>query len=287
MELGIFLAFAAALAWGSGDFLLQKGSRIFGEWETIFIIAAFSMVGLTPFVVDQVPSLTTRDIGILLGISCVLLLAAVLQLRALRIGKLSVIEPIFAFEIPIVTLLAGYFFREIPSLIQATLIACVFLGMILISFDRMHHMKQWRTEKGVWLGLFATTCMGAVNFLFGYGAREITPLMVNWFTDLFLFASCGLFLLSTGVLGVLFNKIKKNILLGIGIGIIDNIAWIAYAASMALIPIAIATGISESYIVLTVFLGMVFNKERLHIHQWAGLVLVLVGAVALAGSLEL
>ncbi len=62
----------------------------------------------------------------------------------------------------------------------------------------------------------------------------------------------------------------------------DNLAWIMYAYSMVLIPIAIATGITESYIALTAMLGIVINKEKLRPHQWVGLALCIVSAIALA-----
>lgn len=62
----------------------------------------------------------------------------------------------------------------------------------------------------------------------------------------------------------------------------DNIAWIGYAFAMTLIPIAIATGLSESSCIVAVLLGIFINKERLQTHQKVGLVIALTSAMVLA-----
>jgi uncharacterized membrane protein len=51
---------------------------------------------------------------------------------------------------------------------------------------------------------------------------------------------------------------------------------------MMLAPIAISVSISQSYIIITVLLGMLVNKESLRRHQKAGLFLVIVSAIILA-----
>ena len=62
----------------------------------------------------------------------------------------------------------------------------------------------------------------------------------------------------------------------------DNAAWIAYIFSMSLVSIAVATALSESYIIITVLLGLFINKERLQTHQKIGLVVALTAAIVLA-----
>ena len=47
---------------------------------------------------------------------------------------------------------------------------------------------------------------------------------------------------------------------------IDNLAWVAFAYATLYVPIAIATGISESYIALAAALGIIINKEKLKKH---------------------
>ncbi len=62
----------------------------------------------------------------------------------------------------------------------------------------------------------------------------------------------------------------------------DNVAWIAYTFAMTLTAIGVATALSESYIIITVLLGLTINRERLEFHQKLGLVTALIAAVVLA-----
>ena len=64
--------------------------------------------------------------------------------------------------------------------------------------------------------------------------------------------------------------------------ICDNAAWLFYASAMTIIPISIATTISESYIILTSLLGIVVNHERLNPHQWLGIVIAIISILLLS-----
>jgi len=57
---------------------------------------------------------------------------------------------------------------------------------------------------------------------------------------------------------------------------------IFFAASMSLIPIAIAVSISESYVALAAILGILVNKERLMKHQKIGLVISIASVILLS-----
>jgi uncharacterized membrane protein len=67
---------------------------------------------------------------------------------------------------------------------------------------------------------------------------------------------------------------------------LDNLAWIAFAFAVTFIPIAVVTGISESYIALAAILGIVINNEKLVKHQYVGLFLVLISAILLSLTIK-
>ena len=111
--------------------------------------------------------------------------------------------------------------------------------------------------------------------------RETSPLLVNWFVNLFITVVTGIYLYRN------FNKdtwkeIKKGRTLIFWTCLLDNLAWVAYSFSTIYAPIAIATGLSESYIVIACILGLIFNKERLLKHQYLGIVITITSGVALA-----
>lgn len=76
-----------------------------------------------------------------------------------------------------------------------------------------------------------------------------------------------------------FLKFKRIVLLE---SVLDNIAWIAYAIAMTLIPISIATAVGEGYIAVGVLLGYFVNKEKLQKHQIIGVILAVAGILTLS-----
>jgi drug/metabolite transporter (DMT)-like permease len=280
--MGILLALIALFSWGLGDFLIEKSTRRFGDWVALFYIAAFGSIVLFPFVYkDIIPSLSVHGILLLIA-SVVILFAGLLDFEALRIGKISVIEPMYALEIPVAAILAAYVIHEKLSASQIIFMIALMIGIFLISTRSFHAFKSIHTEKGIWQALIATIGMGAVNFLFGVGSRETSPLMVNWFTSFFIAIVTLVYLIFTSRANEIVADIKKRKLLVLGVSLFDNLAWVAFSYSMLFIPIAIATGISEGYIAFAGALGLVINKEKLKSHQWAGFFLVVISVVLLA-----
>src|SRR5438477_495922 len=73
----------------------------------------------------------------------------------------------------------------------------------------------------------------------------------------------GAFILANPASRASIRALKANEALLIAMSIADNIGWIAYAVAMTLVPIAVATGMSESSIIIAVLLGLFVNKEKL------------------------
>ncbi|MFA5048134.1 MAG: EamA family transporter [Patescibacteria group bacterium] len=282
--MGLLFAFIALLCWGLGDFLIQKGARRFGSWLTLFYITALMSIILLPFVYKELFALCSslNVLIVLLIVSVVVLLANIFDFQGLKLGKMSVVEPIYSFELPITAILAALIIGEYLNFFQTLLIFSLFVGIILLSIKSFNQIKKIKLEKGILYALLATLCMGVVNFVFGFGARHTSPLLINWFTGFFMFICCLIFLIKQGRLKEMVLDFKKNKKLIFGVSIVDNLAWIAFAFSTLYIPIAIATGISESYIALAAGLGLIFNKEKLKTHQFIGLAVAVLSVILLA-----
>lgn len=280
--MGILLAVTALLSWGLGDFLIQRSARKFGDWMALLYITAFGAIVLFPFVVNSIAS-SFASHGILLWIAAIVtLFFALLDFESLRVGKISIVEPIYAFEIPVAAVLAAYFAHEHLTMAQSILIISVMAGIFLISTRSFNHLKQIRIEKGVWVAVFGTIGMGTANFLFGVGSRATNPLVVNWFADIFVALVCLCYLFFSGRMHEIAADLKNNRRLIFTVSFLDNLAWVAFSYAMLFIPIGVATGISEGYVAFAGSLGLVFNKEKLKVHQWVGFLLAVVAVVALA-----
>lgn len=274
----------AMLSWGIGDFLIQKSSRRLGDWETIFVITGFGAVILLPFVYKDIPAVlgSSRDLLILLGAAVVLTAAAIFEIESFKRGKMSVVEPMIPFEIPAASVLAFAFLGDRITALQGGLIISLIVGLVLVSFRGRVFSFRYLAEKGIYLALLGATLMGGADFLLGWGSRATDPLMANFILNVIMAAFSGIFLIATGRMKRTFRDVMNNRELALVMSITDNVGWVGYAFAMTAIPIAVATGLSESSCIIAVLLGIFMNKEKLEEHQKAGLVIALGSAMALA-----
>ncbi|MGC9598880.1 MAG: DMT family transporter [Minisyncoccia bacterium] len=280
--MGVLLAITALLSWGLGDFLIQRSTRRFGDWVALFYITAFGAIILFPFAYPGLRA-AIHNHPLLLLIAClVLLFAALFDFEAMRIGKLSVVEPIFAFEIPVTAFLAAYFIKELLTPGQVFFTATLIAGIFLVSARSPSYLKNIRLEKGTWYAVLGTIGLGASSFLFGLGARETNPLVINWITDAFIAIVSILYLALTSRLGGIWSDFRNNKRLILNVSFFDKLAWVTFSYATLFIPIAVATGISEGYIAFAAGLGLMFNKEKLRLHQWIGLLLAIASVIVLA-----
>lgn len=286
--MGILFALGACFSWGVGDFLIQRSIRKFGAGIALFFVTAFGTVILLPFVWSELPTIfsVSDKSAILWGASLILFIACLLDFECLRIGKISVIEPIFSFEIAITAFLGSWLIHEQLTALQIILLALLICGIFLVSFRRLRSSGMVKIERGVLIAVAATILMGTASFLFGLGARQTSPLMISWFTSAFITIAMAGYLTWSGQWRHLGQQWRTSKSLILWVGLLDNLAWLLWAYSVLTLPIAIATAITASYIIISSLLGLWLNRERLHLHQLIGLAIAIASGVALATTLE-
>lgn len=299
--MGLLFAIIAMFSWGIGDFLIQKNARQFGDWLTMFFISIFGAAVLLPFVWREIPALFSgpniTNLAILTTAGILMLIAGLLEFQALKVGKISVIEPIFTIEVLITIPLSIFILKENISAWQIILICALMSGIVLISLKKIRGEKEnifvkiakflkiirpQTLEQGVLLAIFASALMGAVNFTVGVGARATSALMMTWFFNIFITIICLIFMLFTFKPKQVTAYWRGHKKLIFSMAFFDNLAWLAYAVSMTKLPVAIATGFAESYILIAASLGFIINKEKLKSHQIFGFFLAFTSAVILA-----
>lgn len=284
-SLGLLFAVIALLSFTVGDYFIQRGTRVFGNWKTLAMIGTVGMFGIYPFIHNDLHALlfNVPALKLLAFLSAVTLVAALFLFEGLKRGKFAVIEPVFGIELPITVLLAVLLANERFPVIVYVFIALVFVGLFLTVTKRpAFFLRKGILERGVAYAAFGSILMGVMNFFTGLSSQALSPLMTIWFVHTFLAVACVLYLVATDDLHELIADIRKHPGTALGLSIFDNIAWLGYAASMVLIPISIATALSESYIALTVLVGVYINKEKLKTHQWAGIIVVIISVLALS-----
>jgi len=288
---GILFAFGALLCWGFGDFFIQKSTRAIGIWKSLFFIGISGIIVIFPFIFDQLGALLRepRHLAILSLAGIVVLFTALFEFESLRRGKLAIVEPVLGLELPITIGLSTLIWGELISLPQLLLSLTTFIGIILVitkHHTHLHYHRRINIERGIIFAGVGAIGMGLFNFLVGVGSQETSPLLTVWFTNILLTLVCFIYIARHKALHELAGDIRKNPIPIIGVSILDNLAWVAFAVSTTLIPIAIATTISESYIVITVLLGIFINKEKLRWHQYVGIVVTIASIIFLSGISE-
>jgi len=269
--MGITLAILAALTWAIGDFSIERTSRKTSSLAAVLYISLFAALAYLPFAWHRIAPAFAEHTLLLLGTGAVFAFSLCFDVLALKTGKISVVEPICAFEVPITALFAFLILGERLTAYQDLLVAFMVGGIFLVSVTDFSVFKKIHTEPGAWFALVATVGMGLANFLFAQGARVTTPFVMNWSANLAVLACIGGFLLIKRRLGLSLKQASAHKgLVGVTV-LADNLSWLFYTYAALYVPIAIAIGISESYIVLAAFLGFVYNKERLRPHQAIGM----------------
>lgn len=275
MNIGILFAIIALFAWGLDDLFIEKATRKLGNVFTLFFVTIFGSLVLLPFVWTQI---TTQGFWsfnnsiLILGLATLItIIAALLDYEALRTGKLSIVEPIYALEIPVTLAFGLVFIHERFTLLQIILVLAVTAGIFLVSSKSFNHFKHFTWERGVRMAVGSALFMGATNFLTGFSGRLTSPLVANWFIYTGIALCMLIWIVVHGQLRQIPKAIIKNPRIILSVSIADLIAWVSFAYSAFYIPIALATAISEAYVALGAILGLVINKEKLQRHQLYGI----------------
>jgi uncharacterized membrane protein len=286
MITGLTFAFLALFSWGFGDFAIQKSARALGIWRTLFFVSATGTLIIFPFIVREINPLLsdTRNVGLLTLAGIVVFFTALFEFESLRRGKLAIVEPVLGLELPITVALSVLFWGEVLSLPQFLLVGTTFIGVVLaVTIHHTHlHYHRRMFERGVILAGVGAIGMGLFNFLVGVGSQETSPLMTIWFTNCMLTLLCVAYLAATRQLRTLIAGVRAHAGSIVAVCTLDNAAWVFFAFASSLIPISIAITVSESYIILTVLLGVFASHERLKYHQVIGVIVTLASILLLS-----
>lgn len=287
MSFGILFAFIALIGWGFGDFFIQKTTRIIGVYKTLFLICIGAAVTLFPFVFKEVPSYTYGDYQSIAILSGIIFIYALVIFHAFERGKLSVVESVIAFELPLTVGLGVFVGGESLTFAQFLLFVVIFLGIALTAASRLDHLHYHKRifEKGVLLAFAAAFLSALTNFYVGTYSQNMSPLFVIWATHSILALLCGVYIVARGELGSLLAIARKHPVLILGQSIFDNAAWIGYAFATSIMPISLVVMISESYIALAALLGYFIGRKTLRRHQIVGALIAFVGLISLITTL--
>ncbi len=286
MHYGILFALLALVAWGFDDLFIEKSTRKLGDAITLFCVATFGSIFLLPFVWTEITTRNFWTLGypllILLLATIVTTIAALADYEALRTGKLSIVEPIYALEVPITLVISLLIIHENLTNLQLTLTLLLTAGIFLVASKTLKQFKNLTWERGVRMALLSASFMGITNFFTGLSGRLASPMAANWFIYSGLALVMLVYLVVSKRMAEVTKALSQHSKIIFAVSSADLIAWVSFTYSASYIPIALATAISEAYIALAALLGLFINKEKLKNHQLLGLVITVATAITLS-----
>ncbi|KGS79170.1 eamA-like transporter family protein [Burkholderia pseudomallei MSHR7500] len=279
--MAILMGLLSALCWGSTDFLAGHAARRVGVTKSLFYSQSFGFLILTASLALHPSSLriTAIDMGFAVGILAAVcnLIAMAALLRALAIGKASVVAPIVSLYGAMTTILSLATGQSITRLAIAGLVLCI-VGASLASISKA---ADGRTESpasigfallsammfglGFWLqGAFAVKSLGVVSALWIYYLTAVVILFATLARARNLSAPPG-----------------SIVLLILSISVFSLVGFFSLAYGSTTGHVAIVTVLSSLASGVTALLGFFVRGERPSALQWAGIATIIVGVVML------
>ncbi len=280
-SVGIVLASAAAVAWGTADFLAGRAST---RWPAAGVVLGVQGIGLAGLALVWLafgaPSPPWRWTLTLAGLAMALGLAALYG--GLARGPVGVVAPLSALS-GAVPVAAGWASGDSLGGWQLIGIGIALAGVALVA----RPIGPVRSERGrvrspVFWGLAAALALGSALTLLGWGGRE-QPLGSVLVTR----ASAAV--AAAGWLA--WRRIRSGESWGSGrpfglvtaAGLFDAAATLGFTVAAGLAPLGVTGLLASLYPVTTVALAVVFLRERLGGVRLAGLVAVFAGVALIVG----
>lgn len=262
--IGIGLALAAAISWGSGDFCGGLASRKVNQFQVLLLTTSSSLLMLILFSLfgkENLPS--TKDIIIAgsAGMSGALGLAALY--KGLSLGNSAVVAPVAGVIGAIIPTLLGLIIEGLPSIIMLTGFVLSIVGIWLVT--RSQEGNNQIAKNGLGLAILAGIGFGGFLALIAQteGEQIFTPLVFSKLASVAL----ALFLIRIQQLPV---PNPVHFPLAIFSGFLDTGGNILYLVATQFVRLDVAALLSSLYPAATVLLSSLILKEKISKQQGLG-----------------
>jgi drug/metabolite transporter (DMT)-like permease len=277
--LGIALALASSVAWGTSDFLGGLRSRRMSALTVLLVSQPVGLVlALTFALAAGGDSLSARDAAIAAGAGATVVMALGAFYRAMALGSVTVVATIGALGV-LVPVAAGLIQGDRPGVLQAIGALAGIAGVVLVAREPD---PEWRAASRVAIGLAALAALGFGTFFLGLdlssGPRPAWTIVA---------ARTGgvVTLLVAAAFARPSMRIEPALLPSlVAIGVFDVLAnsLFAVATNHGLLSLVAVAG--SLYSAVTVLLAWFVLGERLALPQRAGVVVALVGVGLIAAG---
>ena len=162
--LGIALALASSVAWGTSDFLGGLRSRRISALTVLLVSQPFGLVlALAVALAAGGDALSARDAAIAAGAGVTVVMALGAFYSAMALGSVTVVATIGALGV-LVPVAAGIVQGDRPGALQALGATAGIAGVVLVTREPD---PEWRTASRTAVGLAALAALGFGTFFLG------------------------------------------------------------------------------------------------------------------------
>ncbi|PCE23237.1 EamA family transporter [Paraburkholderia acidicola] len=279
--MAILMGLISALCWGITDFLAGHTTRQIGVTRSLFYSQSFGFLVLTVSMVFH-PSLFhfgVKGFGLAMAVLAAVcnLIAMASLLKALSIGKASVVAPIVSLYGAVTTVLSVIAGERITTMAVASLVLCIF-GASLAGISKSSDGKP-EAPASIGLALLSALMFG-LGFWF-QGAFAVKDLgIVGTLWVYYLVAVVVLFAVLVGSRNL--SPPRGSILaLILTISLLSLFGFSALAYGSGTGHVAIVTVLSSLASAVTAVLGFAIRGERPSVPQWIGISIITFGVVSL------
>lgn len=281
---GIVAAFIAMSLFSIGDTLAKTAASSLGGRRTALYIVSSGVLPVFVMYAMFPPATLTAW---LLGFNIVsgLLLAAgyLLVYESLKSEQASTTWALISIS-PVALIIFGvYFLSESVNYLQASCIALILVGVLLIT------MKGMRFNVRMLPALLGNVCFAGFILMAAYGISYYNGDFSLFFFiprifSVAIFAAYGVYASRSAPKPDKHTKfnVSRAKIAAIASGLFDGCAQVAYAFMILLGPVAIGAAITASEPMLVMALAHIFYRERVVLIQYAGIAMSVLGAVLIS-----
>ncbi len=275
--------FAAALCWGTTEFVARLSGRAIGPTNTLLgmLIVASIIVSLWVWIDGTALVWTAAGLHWLIITGVCFAAGLLLLFASLTRGPVSVASPVVS-SYPAFIVAGALILGIVPTLVESIAIIAILAGVWIVA--RYAHPEE--PEEGsaaadvrIWptvaLGV-ASAAIFALGIIAGRQASEIYgELHALWFNRLFALISLALYML---IARTPVDLPRRWWLPFAAMGVLDTLGVMSIFIGTAGDGAAVAAAASAPVSVVTVVLAATFLGERVPPIQWCGIVIVVAGA---------
>jgi len=275
----VLLGLAAALGFGTADFIARHVTHRIGYVSTLFFLQTLGSIGLVPFaLVYERAQWQASDPWLwIIALGVFNLVVALALYRSLEYGVLSVVAPLTSMAPAISTVLAVVLLGERPSRTVVAGIGLVMVGVAALTRSGLPVSGPVPKDarSGLLSAFVALVGLGGLSIGLKVAAAAIGPM-----TTIVVVRFVGVVAGLVGALGGVAPIVRPQrgawpqVLV---LTLIDTTAFVAFATGINLGSVAIVTTLTGLYAAVTVGLAAFLLGERLRPSSYGSIGLMMLG----------